>query len=207
MEERKERNKGRRTETTVCQSSSEEGRSKSVQTLDLHVCVQSCSITDLPLPAVPWEKVTVDNKDQGVRNNRLSHKWCKYGIWVALVPQNCHTLYHKLGGLKHPKFTLSQCRLAVQNSVTYEVQGGIGPLLFLASSHCLVLLMSLPYNWITSISTPIDNNVFHIQNKYQLDGGKQEIFCQSQEMNMDGRDIYNLKQELFKYNKKQTVKK
>lgn len=208
MEERKERNKGRRTETTVCQSSSEEGRGKSMQTLDLHVCMQSCSITDLPLPAVAWEKVTVDKKDQGVRNNRLSHKWWKYGIWVALVPQSCHTIYHKLGGLKHPKFILSQfCRLAVQNSAPYEVQGGIGSLLFLASSLCLVLLMSLPYNWITSISAPIGNNVFHIQNKYQLDGGKQQIFCQSQEMNRYGRDIYSLKQELFKYNKKQTVKK
>lgn len=93
-------------------------------------------------------------------------------IWVALVCQSFHTLYHKLGGLKHPKFTLSKCRLAVQNSVPYEVQGGIGPLLFLASSLCLVLLMSLPYNWITSISAPIDNNAFYIQNKYQLDGGK-----------------------------------
>lgn len=111
------------------------------------------------------------------------------------------------GGLKHPKFTFSQfCRLAVQNSTPYEVQWGIGPLLFLASTLCLVLLMSWPYNWITSISAPIGNNVFHIQNKYQLDGGKQEIFCQSQEINMYGRDIYNLKQELFKYNK-QTVKK
>ena len=41
-------------------------QSKQVETLG-PVCMESCSMTELAPPTVPWGEVTVDTKDQGAK--------------------------------------------------------------------------------------------------------------------------------------------